>query len=63
MGGGGVTGQRLSNHKSQHAQSLNNMLDKSCDIVGEREVDGGRDEYSTAVGGRNVDTSGVTGAT
>ena len=27
------------------------------------EVDGGRDDYLTAVGGRNADTSGVASAT
>ena len=39
------------------------MLDESRDIVGEEEVGGGRDEDSTAVGGRNVATAGVLGAT
>ena len=38
-------------------------MDKSCDIVGEEELGGGRDEYSTAVGGRNAATAGVAGAT
>ena len=39
------------------------MLDEYRDIVGEEEVRGGRDEDSTAVGGRNAATSGVAGAT
>ena len=38
------------------------MLDESRDIVGEEEVSGGRDEDSTAVGGRNGATAGVAGA-
>ena len=39
------------------------MLGKSHDIVGEEEVGGGRDDYLTAVGGKNADTAGVAGAT
>ena len=39
------------------------MLGKSHNLVGEEEVGGGRDEYSTAVGGRNAATAGVAGAT
>ena len=39
------------------------MLGESCDIVGEEDVGGGRDEDLTAVGGRNAATAGVAGAT
>ena len=39
------------------------MLDESRDIVGEEEVGWGRDEDSTAVGGRNAPTVGFSGAT
>ena len=39
------------------------MMDKYRDILGEEEVGGGRDEDSTAVGGRNTATAGVAGAT
>ena len=39
------------------------MLDESRDIVGEEEVVRGRDEDSTAVGGRNAATASVVGAT
>ena len=39
------------------------MLDKYRNIAGEEEVGGGRDEDSTAVGGRTVATAGVYGAT
>ena len=39
------------------------MLEKSHDIVSEEDMGGGRDEYLTAVGGRNADISDVAGAT
>ena len=39
------------------------MLGKSRGIVGEEEVGGGRDEDSTAIGGKNAATAGVAGAT
>ena len=39
------------------------MLGESHDIVGEEDVGGGRDEDSTALGGRNAATAGVSGAT
>ena len=39
------------------------MLGKSHDIVTKEEVGGGRDDYLTAVGGKNTDTAGVSGAT
>ena len=39
------------------------MLVKSHDIVAKEEVGGGRDDYLTAVGGKNADTAGVAGAT
>ena len=39
------------------------MLGKPHNLVGEKEVGGGRDDYLTAVGGRNADTAGVAGAT
>ena len=39
------------------------MLEKSHDIVSEEDMGGGRDEYLTAVGGRNAATAGVAGAT
>ena len=32
-------------------------------MVGEEEVGGGRDEYSTSIGVRNAATAGVSGAT
>ena len=60
--GGGFTGQRRSARKSQHSQSLNGMLEKSCEILGEEEVGGRIDEDFTALGGRNADTAGVSGA-
>ena len=39
------------------------MLGEFCNVVGEEEVDGGRDEDSTAIGGKNAGTAGVAGAT
>ena len=39
------------------------MIDESRDIVGEEEVGGGGEEYSTAIGGRNAATSRDAGAT
>ena len=39
------------------------MLGKFRNIVGEEDVGGGRDEYSIYVGGRNVATTSVAGAT
>ena len=38
------------------------MLEKSREILGEEEVGGRRDEDFTALGGRNADTAGVSGA-
>ena len=38
------------------------MLGKSRDILGEEDVGWGRDEDSTAVGGRNAATAGVARA-
>ena len=38
------------------------MLGKSRDILGVEDVGWGRDEDSTAVGGRNAATAGVAGA-
>ena len=46
----------------QHAHILNSMLDEYHNIVGEEEVGGERDEDSTAVGGRNAATAGVSNA-
>ena len=39
------------------------MLGKSRDILGEEDVGWGRDEDSTAVGGRNAATAGVASTT
>ena len=39
------------------------MLGKFHDILREDKVGGGRDDYLTAVGGKNADTAGVAGAT
>ena len=38
------------------------MLGKSRDVLGEEEVGGGRDEDSTAIGGKNAVTASVAGA-
>ena len=42
---------------------MNSMLGKSCDVVGKEEVGAVRDDYLTAVGGRNAYIYGVAGAT
>ena len=39
------------------------MLEEYSEILWDLEVGGGRDEDSTAVGGRNAATAGVAGAT
>ena len=39
------------------------MMRKSRNVVGEEEVGGRRDEYSTSIVGKNEATSGVAGAT
>ena len=61
--GGGFAGQRQSYRQSQHDHILNDTLEESRDIVREKEVGGGRDEDSTAVGRRNVATADVARST
>ena len=38
------------------------MMGESCNVVGEEEVGGGRDEDSISMGGGDVATDGVSGA-
>ena len=61
--GGGFTGQRQITCQSQHDHILNDILDESRDILGEEKVGGGRNEDSTAIGGRNSATAGAAGST
>ena len=49
--GGGFKGKIRSAPQSHHAHILNGVIEKSRDVVGEEEVDGGRDKGLKSVGG------------